>query len=59
MQLWDVYENSKYGSFAENNMIFFKPTLHPESSVVICEVLNKNCKTLNEFNDLVRPYMNN
>jgi hypothetical protein len=59
MKLWDVYENSRYGSFAENNMMYFKPTLHPESSVITCEVVDAKCKTIEEFNNLIRPYLNN
>lgn len=59
MKLSDVYENAKYGSFAENNMIFFKPTLHPESSVIMCEVLDTKCMSLEQFNKLMQPYMNN
>jgi hypothetical protein len=59
MTLWDVYENSKYGSFDENTMSYFKPAYHSESSVITCELLGTKCKTVEEFNNLVRPYLNN
>ncbi len=59
IQLWDVYENSKYGSFGENHMTFSEPTIHLTEEVIVCEVLDKKCKTVQEFNSLVQPYMNN
>ncbi len=56
ISLWDVYENTKYGNFAENH-----DTLAGKSidDVIICEFRNQKCMTLDEFNELVRPYMNN
>jgi len=59
MMLWDVYENTKYGNFAENHMISFNPTVSTHDEVVTCEVLNNRCKTVAEFNDLVVPYLKN
>jgi hypothetical protein len=59
MTLWDVYENSKYANFGKNTMIYFKPQYHSEESVFMCDVLDAKCKTIDQFNDLVRPYMNN
>jgi len=50
MQLWDVQENTKYGSFSQ---------VLPDHPPVTCEVLKKKCKTLEEFNGLAAPYMNN
>jgi hypothetical protein len=56
MSLWDVYDNSQYGTFIENHMI----ESQPERDVVLtCELLDKKCKTLDEFNALVQPYLNN
>ncbi len=57
--LWDVYENAKYASFAEDHIIYIKPTASTQDRVVTCELADKKCKTAGEFNDLVRPYMNN
>jgi hypothetical protein len=59
MSLWDVYENSKYATFAENHTTYFKPTVHTEQSVVICELLGKKCMNIGEFNDATLPYMSN
>jgi hypothetical protein len=59
VSLWDVYENLKYANFGEYHMISFKPTATENDRVFTCEVFNKNCKALQEFNELVRPYMNN
>lgn len=59
MTLWDVHENSKYGNFGESHMIFgIKTGLAPQDSVHTCEMLDKKCRTLQEFNGLVRSYLN-
>jgi hypothetical protein len=57
MTLYDVYENSKYGSVNKNTIIYFKPTSRTEESVYVYEVAERKCATLDEFNNLVRPYM--
>jgi hypothetical protein len=59
IELWDVYENSKYGYFLETTLIFWKPKPDTSKRVLGCELLETKCKTLGEFNDLVQPYMNN
>jgi hypothetical protein len=59
MTLWDVYENSKYGDFGESTTIFLKPPYESKSSVSTCVVLGNKCTTVEEFNNLVRPYLNN
>lgn len=55
--LWNVYENSKYGTFSENHMMYFKPEVRSVDSVWTCEVLDKKCKTIDEFNGLIQPYL--
>jgi hypothetical protein len=57
MNLYDVYENAKYGNISKNTMIYFKPTYRTGDLVYGCEVGDKKCATLDEFNNLVRPYM--
>jgi hypothetical protein len=56
MTLWDVYENAKYGSLLEDHMVV---SSGPISGVSTCEVLNKKCKTGDEFNQLTQPYISN
>lgn len=58
MTLWDVYENSKYGNFAESHTIRFKPTVDSHDEVITCELLGKKCKTIEEFNNFTRSYLN-
>jgi hypothetical protein len=58
MMLWDVYENSKYGNVNVNHFVSSKPGSETEDRIYGCE-LGKKCKTVEEFNELVRPYMNN
>jgi hypothetical protein len=56
ISLWDIYENSKYATFAEtHNMVGGE--LHEE--VIICEGVGKKCKNLDEFNAIVRPFVTN
>jgi hypothetical protein len=47
--LWNVYENSEYGEFLVGE---------PRDKVLTCEMLGQKCTTLDQFNDLIRPYLN-
>ncbi|WP_353066444.1 hypothetical protein RBB77_08370 [Tunturibacter psychrotolerans] len=58
MSLTDVYENAKYAYFAENHITNFKPTIETHEEVISCDVERTKCKTGDEFNNLLRPYMN-
>jgi hypothetical protein len=58
MTLFDVYENVRYAGVNKNTMIYLKPTYRSEEFVYGCEVGDKKCKTVEEFNNLVSPYMN-
>jgi hypothetical protein len=59
LDLYDVYENSKYAHFSEGHYTYIKPELSTREAVVSCEVLESKCKTVEEFNSLVSQYMNN
>ena len=59
MTLWDVYENSKFGAFTEYHTIYFKPVASTSDRVITCELFAQKCKTGNEFNGLVQPYLSN
>jgi hypothetical protein len=58
MTLWDVYENTKYSDFAENHYTVFKPKVSSSDEMILCETLSAKCKTVDEFNNFTRPYMN-
>jgi len=58
MTLTDVYENVKYCNFTENNITNFEPKIETHTEVITCEVNGANCKTGEDFNNLIRPYMN-
>jgi len=57
MQLWDVYENAKYGDFTGTRRLGRASTAL--EIVDECEFLQTKCKSLDEFNGLLYPYMNN
>jgi hypothetical protein len=59
IQLFDVYENSKYGSFLLDHEVNFRPAYKIEENVLECTVYGKECKTLQEFNNLSWSYMAN
>jgi hypothetical protein len=59
MTLTDVYENAKYAEFVENHVTDVKPTLNVANEVITCDVQGAKCKTGEEFDNLIRPYMNN
>jgi hypothetical protein len=44
--LWDMNDNKDYGSFMESR------------HRVACTVENKTCRSLDEWNELIKPYMN-
>jgi hypothetical protein len=58
ISLWDVNENSKYGDINVSHYIYSKPEMKNEDSVGGCTMLDKKCKTLDEFNQLASSYMN-
>lgn len=55
--LYDVYENAKYGEFTESHRIYFEPKPSSGDDVITCEASEDKCKTIDEFNNLVRPYL--
>jgi hypothetical protein len=57
MQLWDVYENIKYGDISVSHLVSAAKPFSIEELVNLCEVYGKKCKTIDEFNSLVRPYL--
>lgn len=57
ISLWDVYENSKYGDFAEDHEIDLQLKSGTEDRVTSCNVLNRKCQTLGEFQNLTRSYL--
>lgn len=58
MSVWDVYENSRYGEYSDNTYNYWKPSITSRSEVITCEVFGQKCKTVEEFNGLVRTYLN-
>jgi hypothetical protein len=58
MSLTDVYENAKYAYFAENHITNWKPKIETHEEVISCDVEGVKCKAGDEFNNLIRPYMN-
>lgn len=59
MTLMDVYENARYAHIAENHITNLKPTLNVTNDVITCDVQGQKCKTGDDFDNLIRPYMNN
>jgi hypothetical protein len=59
MSLTDVQQNAKLAYFAENHITNWKPEYSLRNEVISCNVLDKECKTGDEFNNLVSDYMSN
>ncbi len=59
MELWDVLENNKYASIQVDHLVHLKPRYTVGENVAQCEVAGKECKSLDEFNNVTRPYMAN
>jgi len=58
MTISDVYENLKYGTYMETHRIRLKDG-ETSDQLHLCKVMDKECKSIQEFNTLVGPYMNN
>jgi hypothetical protein len=59
LTLWDVYENAQYATFSESHIDYQKPTFEVKDHVMTCELLDRKCTTVEEFNGFVQPYLNN
>jgi hypothetical protein len=59
MSLWNIYENNQIGDISESHENFTDPNIPSESSVVVCEMGNTKCTTVEQFDDSARPYMSN
>jgi hypothetical protein len=57
MTLTDVYENAKEAHFSQNHVTNWKPKYNLAEEVIDCDVQGDKCKTIDEFNKLIRPYM--
>ena len=57
MSLTDVNQNAKLAYFAENHVTNWKPEYSLRNEVISCNVLDKECKTGDEFNNLISHYM--
>jgi hypothetical protein len=58
IEVYDVYENVKYGYFAENHYTHYKPQISTNDEMLSCEMWGKKCNGIQEFNSLAAPYMN-
>ena len=56
ISLWDIYENTEYGNFTVNHMMSKSVST---DKVMTCELFDKKCTTIEQFNALVRPYLTN
>ena len=56
--LWNVYENEKYGEFGEGHYYDYLKPGEERSRIVDCTVTGTKCNSQQEFNNLVRQYMN-
>ena len=56
VSLWDIYENSRYGSLLEEHSYGLGTT--DEDSVVTCEAAGEKCTSLDQWSGLIRSYMN-
>jgi hypothetical protein len=57
--LWDVYENRKYANFNVHHITYFEPTFRKVEVIANCELIDKKCTTIGEFDDFTRHYMSN
>jgi hypothetical protein len=56
--LYNVYENEKVGQFAKlTSMYFLGKEYKTNESINTCEVYGSKCKTQEEFNNLITPYL--
>jgi len=54
VEVWNVYENSKYGSYVEHN----DPKDQQPHTELDCDVGGKSCSSLKEFQNLTQSFFN-
>jgi hypothetical protein len=59
ISLRDANENVKYGEVSDYQTVYAKPEFHVENRIMNCQLSESKCKSVDEFNNLARPYMNN
>jgi hypothetical protein len=58
IKIYDAFENNEYADFAENHYIEGPPSYADREEVITCEAVGVKCKSINEFNKLSSPLMN-
>jgi hypothetical protein len=58
MAMFDVYENDKLGVFTESHRTYLDGTTPNSDTVTECEVVETQCKTMDEINKLAAKFMN-
>ena len=56
--LWEIYENVQHANSTRMIEEHPQPGAPHKESLEACEVYGKRCKTSQEFDNLIRPYMN-
>jgi hypothetical protein len=57
LSFYNVYDNAEEGGYSENHFVSTMPLGATENKVFHCEVFGQECKTIEEFNRLLVPYM--
>jgi len=57
MYLYDVQENLEYGRFIQRHNITISPQFHDDEKVDECVVNGKQCKSPDEYNQMIHQYM--
>ncbi len=58
MSLWDVNENVQYADFSQGHIVIPGPEYHVEDQRVHCSTGAKSCTAQNDFDNFVRPFLN-
>jgi hypothetical protein len=58
IKIYDALENNEYADFAANHYIEGSPSYNDREEVITCKVAGAKCNSIDEFNKLSSPLMN-
>jgi hypothetical protein len=59
MSLWNLYENVQLGTYTANHTHSRKPTYEVTDELITCVCEGQKCDSIENFNAMVNPYLDN
>jgi len=59
MSLWNLYENVQLGTYTADHIHSWKPKFEATDELITCVCEGQKCDSIEKFNAMVNPYLNN